>query len=77
MTDPHRPAAADSRALDRDPLIHPRLTLLGRAAPVDKARVYYDVADFGGLILRAEQAMRNAGFGRAHRLAPDDLGGLA
>lgn len=69
-----------------DPLTHPRLTLVGRAEPVDKAlhrdhwlaarpkaRLYYDFADFNLQVIRIDHAMLNAGFGRAYRLNGADL----
>ncbi|CTQ33392.1 pyridoxamine 5'-phosphate oxidase family protein [Jannaschia rubra] len=70
-----------------DPLTHPRLTLVGRAVLLDKAfwrdrwlaarpkaALYYDFADFHLWCLRPDRALLNAGFGRAYRLAPADLG---
>lgn len=72
-----------------DPLTHPRLTVTGRAEPVEKAalrdawlaarpkaRLYFDFTDFALWALRPHGALLNAGFGRAHRLGPDDLAGL-
>lgn len=69
-----------------DPLTHPRLTLIGRAEPVNKtllregwlaarpkARLYYDFADFNLRVIRIDRAMLNAGFGRAHRMDAADL----
>ncbi len=70
-----------------DPMAQPRLTLIGQAACLDKAalreswlavrpkaRLYFDFADFRIWCLRPESALLNAGFGRAHRLLPTDLG---
>ncbi len=69
-----------------DPLTHPRLMLRARAAPADraelralwlarhpKAKLYVDFADFRFLRLVPQAALLNAGFGRAHRIAPEDL----
>ena len=73
-----------------DPLTHPRLTLMTRARPADKAALraawlaahpkaalYYDFADFRLLRLVPHLAHLNGGFGRAWRLAPADLVGPA
>lgn len=70
-----------------DPMTHPRLTLRGRAEVADKAawrsdwlaarpkaRLYYDFADFVVWRLAVADGLLVAGFGRAHCLAPDDLG---
>lgn len=70
-----------------DPLAHPRLTLRGAAAIADKdaardawlvarpkTRLYYDLPDFALWCLVPSTALLVAGFGRAHRLAPGDLG---
>lgn len=70
-----------------DPLAHPRLTLVARAegaskealragwlAAHPKSALYYDFADVALLRLRVEGAHLNGGFGRAYRLAPEDLG---
>ena len=72
-----------------DPLAHPRLTLSGRAAPADKTalapawararpktRLYLDFADFRIWRLDPTEGLLNAGFGRAHRVAPADLASL-
>jgi putative heme iron utilization protein len=69
-----------------DPLVHPRLTLLARAEPADKAAhrdgwlfqhpkttLYYDFADFLLLRLGVRSAFLNGGFGKAFRLTPEDL----
>jgi putative heme iron utilization protein len=69
-----------------DPLTHPRLTLMARALPAEKAALrtawlaahpkaalYYDFADFRLLRLEPDLAHLNGGFGRAWRLAPADL----
>jgi len=69
-----------------DPLTHPRLTLLTRAEPADKAAyraawlarhpkaaLYYDFADFLVLRLVVRCAFLNGGFGKAFQLTPDDL----
>jgi putative heme iron utilization protein len=69
-----------------DPLTHPRLTLRGRAAPLDKdahrtawlaarpkAGLYYDFTDFRLLALDTGDALLNGGFGKAHRLTAADL----
>lgn len=69
-----------------DPLTGPRLTLRGRAWRIDKAQVrdawlqahpaaslYYDFADFRVLRIEPSDALLIAGFGRAVRLAPEDL----
>lgn len=72
-----------------DPLTHPRLTLIGRAGAADKgalraaylaarpkATLYYDFTDFRLLRVAPAEAMLNAGFGKAFRLAPADLDAL-
>jgi putative heme iron utilization protein len=72
-----------------DPLTHPRLTLIGTAEAADKgtlrkpylaarpkAKLYYDFTDFRLLRLDPSEAMLNGGFGKAYRLAPDDLAAL-
>jgi putative heme iron utilization protein len=69
-----------------DPLTHPRLTLMARAGPADKAALraawlaahpkaalYYDFADFRLLRLVPHLAHLNGGFGRAWRLSSADL----
>lgn len=69
-----------------DPLTHPRLTLLGRVEPADKAAerprwlaghpksaLYYDFADFLLLRLVPSAAQLNGGFGQAFRLDQEDL----
>lgn len=70
-----------------DPLTHPRLTVEGRVEPVaktaerraawlathPKAQLYVDFADFRFLAMRPARAFLNAGFGKAYRLAPEDL----
>lgn len=71
-----------------DPLTHPRLSLLARAEPADKAAargawlarhpkaaLYYDFADFLLLRLVPSGAHLNGGFGQAYRLSPQDLQG--
>lgn len=70
-----------------DPLTHPRITLRGAAAVADKAalrdawlaarpkaRLYLDLPDFAIWCLEPREALLVAGFGRAHRLSPEDLG---
>lgn len=70
-----------------DPLVHPRLMLRAEAVPDDKAarrdawlaaqpkaKLYYDLADFRVLRLSARPSLLNGGFGRAHRLSPQDMG---
>lgn len=70
-----------------DPLAHPRLSLQARAEPADKepardawlrdhpkAALYWGFADFALWRLRPLGGLLNAGFGRAYRLAPADLG---
>ena len=69
-----------------DPLAHPRLTVIGDAAPLDKAAhrdawlaarpkagLYYDFADFRLWRVAVVEGLLNAGFGRAHRFGPGDL----
>ena len=69
-----------------DPLTHPRLTLMARAEPADKAALrqgwldahpkaalYIDFTDFRMLRLVVTSAHLNGGFGQAFRLLPDDL----
>lgn len=69
-----------------DPLVHPRLTLLARAEPSQKAAhrdawlaqhpkagLYYDFADFLMLRLVVRSAFLNGGFGKAFRLTPEHL----
>lgn len=69
-----------------DPLAQPRLTLLTRAEPVDKAphkgdwlvqhpksALYYDFPDFLMLRLTVRSAFLNGGFGKAFRLTAEDL----
>ncbi|WP_322891620.1 MULTISPECIES: HugZ family protein [unclassified Yoonia] len=69
-----------------DPLTHPRLTLSAQAAQVDKsahkdrwlaavpkAKLYYDFADFLMFRLVPVGIDLNGGFGKAYRLAPDEL----
>jgi putative heme iron utilization protein len=72
-----------------DPLVHPRLTLMTRAQPDDKAArraqwlaahpkaaLYYDFTDFRLLRLVVGAAFLNGGFGKAYRLGPDDITAL-
>lgn len=69
-----------------DPLAHPRMTVVARAEPLDKtawrdhwlarhpgAKLYYDFADFRMVRLVPAAVHLNGGFGRAYRLAPQDL----
>lgn len=69
-----------------DPLAHPRLTVMGRAARTDdpthaerflarhpKAELYAGFADFGFWRLEVEAAHLNGGFARAMTLTPDQL----
>ncbi|MBO6676766.1 MAG: HugZ family protein [Rhizobiales bacterium] len=72
-----------------DPLTHPRLTLIGRAALVDasdrqaartaylarnpKAKLYVDFADFHFWRITPERAFLNGGFGKAFNLKASDL----
>ena len=69
-----------------DPLTHPRLTLRGHATLADKAAwrdawlaarpkaaLYFDFEDFAVWRVDLADALLVAGFGRAHRLAPEDL----
>jgi len=71
-----------------DPLTHPRLTLQARAEPADKsalrahylsrypkAQLYYDFNDFGLIRFAPVAGLLNGGFGKAFRLAPEDLAG--
>ena len=73
-----------------DALTQPRLSLRGAVERIDKARhrdaflhvrpkasLWYDFADFRLLRVAPADALLNAGFGRAHRLAPGDLPGTA
>ncbi|PRY92953.1 hypothetical protein BCF33_1817 [Hasllibacter halocynthiae] len=70
-----------------DPLAHPRLSLNAVAVPEGKparrgawlrahpkAALYVDFADFRMLRLAPRPSFLNGGFGRAHRMTPDDLG---
>lgn len=70
-----------------DPLTHPRLTVTGDARPADKAALrdawrrarpkttlYYDFADFRPWRVQPVEAMLNAGFGRAYRVPPAEIG---
>ncbi|PYF09806.1 hypothetical protein C8J30_107179 [Rhodobacter viridis] len=71
-----------------DPLAHPRLTLLAEAEPLPrsdalcdrwladhpKAKLYIDLPDFFFVGFRLRAGSLNGGYGRAFRLAPDDLG---
>ena len=72
-----------------DPLTHPRLTLVGRVETCDKdalrdrwlearpkATLYYDFTDFRLLRIAPTEGLLNGGFGKAYRLAPDDLAAL-
>ena len=69
-----------------DPLTHPRLTLMARAEPADKAALrahylaaypkatlYYDFGDFRLLRLTPLSGLLNGGFGKAFKLAAEDL----
>ena len=69
-----------------DPLTHPRMTVMARAEPADKAalkdrwlanqpksRLYYDFTDFRLLRLAPLAIHLNGGFGKAYRLEPADL----
>lgn len=73
-----------------DPLTHPRLSIVGTALAVDKDRVrdqwladrpktqlYFDFTDFRVVRIEADLALLNAGFGKAYRLSPGDLGPMA
>lgn len=69
-----------------DPLTHPRLTLQAMAEPADKAalkdhylrhypkaQLYFDFGDFGLTRFAPRAGHLNGGFGKAYRLAPEDL----
>ncbi len=69
-----------------DPLTHPRLTLLARAEPADKAglkghylsrlpkaQLYYDFGDFRLIRFVPLGGLLNGGFGKAFRLSAEDL----
>lgn len=72
-----------------DPLTHPRLTLIGRAALVDasdrqaareaylarnpKAKLYVDFADFHLWRIAPDRAFLNGGFGKAYTLQASDM----
>lgn len=72
-----------------DPLTHPRLMIQAQAEFADaaerptlrdhwlkghpKAALYVDLPDFAFVRLRPVSALLNAGFGRAHVIAPDQL----
>lgn len=73
-----------------DPLVWPRLTLQGRALPTEtadrpalarawlaehpKAALYIDFADFRFVRFEISGGFLNAGFGKAFRLSPGDMG---
>ncbi|EPX86326.1 Putative heme iron utilization protein [Rubellimicrobium thermophilum DSM 16684] len=86
MADPRCSLLVGEPGPKGDPLTHPRLTILGRAEPADKAgwrdfwlsrhpkaALYFDFADFAMLRLLPVAAHLNGGFGRAYRLMPADL----
>lgn len=69
-----------------DPLTHPRLTLMAKATPADKAalrshyldlypkaRLYYDFGDFQLVRFVPRSGLLNGGFGKAYQLSADDL----
>lgn len=69
-----------------DPLTHPRLTLIATAQNVDKsqhkaqylaaypkAALYYDFGDFRLMRLTPISGLLNGGFGKAFKLAPEDI----
>ncbi len=69
-----------------DPLTYPRLTIQAVAEPAEKAalrdgwlathpksKLYIDFADFLFFRLRVREAHLNGGFGKAYRLAAEDL----
>lgn len=69
-----------------DPLTHPRMTIMARAKPADKAalrdawlaaipkaQLYYDFSDFMMFRLVPQEIHLNGGFGKAFELAPIDL----
>lgn len=69
-----------------DPLTHPRLTLMARAEQADKtalkahylghypkAALYYDFTDFQLIRLAPQSGLLNGGFGKAYRLAAEDI----
>lgn len=69
-----------------DPLTHPRMTLTCTAeeadkaalkdtwlAAIPKAQLYYDFTDFLMFRLVPASIDLNGGFGKAHRLTPDDV----
>ncbi|CAN0604984.1 unnamed protein product, partial [Ectocarpus sp. 12 AP-2014] len=71
-----------------DPLTYPRITLQTKAVFIEKtdalvshyleqqpkAKLYIGFADFCFAQLIPTEAFLNGGFGKAYRLAPDDLG---
>ncbi|MFO7805003.1 MAG: pyridoxamine 5'-phosphate oxidase family protein [Paracoccaceae bacterium] len=69
-----------------DPLTHPRMTVCAVAqeadkatlkdhwlAAIPKATLYYDFTDFRLFRLAPTEIHLNGGFGKAYRLAPEDL----
>ena len=69
-----------------DPLTHPRMTVMAKAASADKAamkdrwlalipkaQLYYDFSDFVLFALTVQSADLNGGFGKAFQLTPADL----
>ena len=86
LADPRCAALLGEPADKGDPLTHPRMTLTATASETDKAtlktawltaipkaRLYYDFADFRMVRLAIISADLNGGFGKAYRLAPEDL----
>lgn len=76
-----------------DPLTHPRLMLRARAQFIDpteraalrnlwlathpKSKLYIDFSDFSFVRLLPVSALLNAGFGKARRIAPQDIRAIA
>ncbi|MEM7522136.1 MAG: pyridoxamine 5'-phosphate oxidase family protein [Pseudomonadota bacterium] len=69
-----------------DPLTHPRITLIAKAAFIDrsvqdawvarhpKSKLYVDFTDFNFVRLNVASAHLNGGFGKAYRLTAQELG---
>ncbi|SFO90495.1 HugZ family protein [Tranquillimonas alkanivorans] len=73
LTHPRLTLQATARFVDRDGPDHPdlRITYL---AQHPKAQLYVDFADFRFVRFDVAAAFLNAGFGKAYRLTPADLG---
>ncbi|SMX38880.1 HugZ family pyridoxamine 5'-phosphate oxidase [Maliponia aquimaris] len=72
LTHPRLTLHAEARLIARDAPEHPALRA-HYLAQRPKAQLYIDFGDFRMVSFRVTDALLNGGFGKAYRLAPEDL----